>query len=384
MPSLPAGTSTPAMGPNQLTPRQVAEGWILLFDGSTTFGWSPRGEATWEVRDAALTPTPGTGGGFLCTTTEFADFELHAEFWIDAVANSGVFLRAPTEGALTTSACYELNIYDAHDKWPTGSINDVARARRAVSTVGHWNSYDIRAQGGRFRVHLNGSKVLDARDDRHPRGVIGLQTLTGQGTVRFRNLRLRPLGTKSLFNGRDLRGWRVVPGHASVYSVTPRRWLNVRNGNGDLQSEKTFGDFVLQLDILSNGLHLNSGVFFRAIPGAFWQGYESQIRNQWEGHDRTRPVDFGTGGIYRRQPARRVVSSDGTWFTKTIVAAGRHFSVWVDGVQVSDWTDDRPPAENARNGYRAAPGVISLQGHDPTTDLSFRNLRAVEFPPARP
>ncbi|MCB1128484.1 MAG: DUF1080 domain-containing protein, partial [Verrucomicrobiae bacterium] len=182
---------------------------------------------------------------------------------------------------------------------------------------------------------------------------------------------------------RDLSGWTVIPGHASVYSVTPEGWLNVKNGNGDLQSEARFGDFVLRLDVLSNGRHLNSGVFFRAIPGEFWQGYESQIRNQWEGEDRTKPVDFGTGGIYRRQPARRVVADDGAWFTKTVVAAGRHLAVWVNGCQVSDWTDPRPAAGNARQGFRAGAGVMSIQGHDPTTDLMFRNIRIETYPPRR-
>ena len=55
---------------------------------------------------------------------------------------------------------------------------------------------------------------------------------------------------------------------------------------------------------------------------------------------------------------------------------------------------DAPPAEksspsvsrargkdNARNGCRLEKGPISLQGHDPTTDLSFRNLRIAELPP---
>jgi hypothetical protein len=40
-----------------------------------------------------------------------------------------------------------------------------------------------------------------------------------------------------------------------------------------------------------------------------------------------------------------------------------------------DWTDNRAANDNGRNGYRAAAGPISIQGHDPTTDLSFRNLR---------
>lgn len=380
---LPAASAGNAAVTTGLDRRAIEEGWILLFDGQTTFGWTPRGEATWQVTEGTLHPQPGTGPGFLCTTTEFADFELHAEFWIDAVANSGVFLRGPTAGPITMSNAYEVNIFDAHPDWPTGSINEVGRASETVPTAGRWNRYELRAEGSRLTVRLNGRPVLNATDARHARGVIALQTLSGQGVVKFRNLRLRPLGLADLFNGRDLAGWRVIPGHASVYSVTPEGWLNVKNGNGDLQTEAAFGDFVLQLDILSNGRHLNSGVFFRALPGEFWQGYESQIRNQWEGEDRSRPVDFGTGGIYRRQPARRVVSSDGAWFTKTIVAHGRHLAVWVDGIQVSDWTDDRAPQDNPRQGYRGSPGVISLQGHDPTTDLSFRRLRAVELPAAR-
>src|SRR4051794_487942 len=31
--------------PNTLTPQEVADGWILLFDGETTFGWKAEGEA---------------------------------------------------------------------------------------------------------------------------------------------------------------------------------------------------------------------------------------------------------------------------------------------------------------------------------------------------
>ena len=38
--------------PNSLTPKEIAEGWILLFDGETTFGWKVEGEAT--VKDGTL------------------------------------------------------------------------------------------------------------------------------------------------------------------------------------------------------------------------------------------------------------------------------------------------------------------------------------------
>jgi hypothetical protein len=45
---------------------------------------------------------------------------------------------------------------------------------------------------------------------------------------------------------------------------------------------------------------------------------------------------------------------------------------------VADWTDTRAPHANPRKGLRQEPGTIMLQGHDPTTDLSFRNLRIAE------
>ena len=97
---------------------------------------------------------------------------------------------------------------------------------------------------------------------------------------------------------------------------------------------------MLQLECKVNGDGLNSGIFFRTLREGRWAGYESQINNVFKDGDRTKPADFGTGGIYRRQPARRVVADDHEWFTKTIVADGPHMAVWVNGYQVSDWTDD--------------------------------------------
>jgi hypothetical protein len=369
--------------PNSLTPPEVSAGWVLLFDGETLFGWAPRGEARWMVREGVLRSEPDSGGGFLSTTSEFADYQLHVEFWIDSQANSGVFLRCPIAGEITSRNAYEVNIYDAHEKWPTGSISEVAKTRENQPTVGRWNAYDLTAEGDRLVVQLNGKTTVETRDAQHGRGTIALQILKA-GEVRFRNLKLRPLGLKSLFNGRDLAGWKEITGRKSVYSVTPEGWLNVKNGNGDLQSESAYGDFVFQLEIFSNGTHLNSGVFFRAIPGQFWSGYEAQIRNQWEGEDRAKPVDFGTGGIYNRQPARRVIASDREWFTMTIMAHGSHMATWVNGIQVTDFIDTRTPNENAGQGYRSKAGVVSLQGHDPTTDLSFRNLLIGELPATKP
>jgi len=366
LPLARAADSTP--GP--LSRFEAMTGWLLLFDGDSLFGWTPRGEIPWEAAEGLLRPARDTGPCTLAATTEFADFELHLDFQLEGGADWRLGLRCPAESSVPSD---------------TGTIFNLTRlvetADPPPAAAAGWHTLQVVYQADQFKATLNGQPLGKGRDRKHARGSIALSRAGGQGVARFRNIKLRPLNLLSLFNGKDLTGWKVMPDHPSVYSVTPQGWLNVKNGNGDLQTEKTFGDFVLQLEIVSHGEHLNSGVFFRAIPGEFWQGYESQIRNQWEGDDRSKPVDFGTGGIYRRQPARRVVSNDREWFTKTIVAHGPHFAVWVNGYQVSDWTDSRPAHVNPREGYRAQPGVVSLQGHDPTTDLSFRNLRLAVFPP---
>jgi hypothetical protein len=156
----------------------------------------------------------------------------------------------------------------------------------------------------------------------------------------------------------------------------------VTNGPGQIESVESFADFVLQLRVKCNGKHLNSGIFFRSIPGEFWQGYESQIHNGYEDGDRTVPTDFGTGGIYRRQPARLIVARDFEWFSKTIVASGPHIATWVNGYPISSWTDTRVPDANPRKGLRTDPGTFIIQGHDPTTDLLFTDIKAVELPTA--
>ena len=81
--------------------------------------------------------------------------------------------------------------------------------------------------------------------------------------------------------------------------------------------------------------------------------------------DRTKPADFGTGAIYRRVPARKVVSNDNEWFTMTVVADGKHIATWVNGYQTVDWTDDRKENENPRQGLPRREGPALDPGARP-------------------
>ncbi|MBL8234532.1 MAG: DUF1080 domain-containing protein, partial [Bryobacterales bacterium] len=184
-----------------------------------------------------------------------------------------------------------------------------------------------------------------------------------------------------------LSGWHETKHprvkEAPVWSVQ-KGLLHVEKGPGQLETDGAYDDFVLQMDIRANApapdKHPNSGVFLRGDANASWSGYESQIRNEYKDGDRTKPVDFGTGGIYHNQPTRKVVANDNEFFTKTIVARGRHFSVWINGYPVTSWEDPHPEGTNVRQKQaKLTPGVLSLQAHDPTTNLDFKNIRIAKL-----
>lgn len=340
--------------PAALTPKEIADGWILLFDGETTFGWKIEGDAT--VKDGKMLLRGANGKAASATlTTRFGAYDAVVE------THGAGFMDFQYDGAESGTGLTDQ---------PT--VLTIASRMRAKGsginiefTVGADRVY-------RAKVELKTSQPTKIRFSTQP-----------GGTLQVKSVKLKPIEMQPLFNGKDLSGWKVFddPKRAATrFAVTSEGELSAKNGPGDLQTEKQYDDFVLQLDCKTNGKWLNSGVFFRCIPNQYQNGYEMQIQNGFTGDDRTKPVDFGTGAIYRRVPARKVVSNDNEWFTMTLAADGPHIATWVNGYQTVDWTDERPANENPRQGYRAAKGHLSIQGHDPTTDLVFRNLRIAELP----
>jgi hypothetical protein len=377
-PDLDQRAETDGVGPhNQLTQSEIDDGWILLFDGETTFGWRHDNDANWKVADGVIAVSEGEKG-LLYTTAQFSDYILKVDFRSAADTNSGIFLSTAPDPQDPGTECYELNIAGPDNPFPTGSLVQ----RKKVEGDHHsdqWQSYEVQVEQGRVAVKLDDTEILTyTAPTPLRRGHIGLQL--NQGRVEFRNVKLKPLGLTSIFNGKDLTGWKTYPDMDSEFTVADSGELNVKNGRGQLETEQSYGDFILQLECISHAPGLNSGIFFRCIPGEQMNGYESQIQNEFLDGDPTKPKDCGTGGIFRRQNARRVVAKDQQWFAKTIVATGPHVAVWVNGYQVTDWTDTRAPDPNPRRGLRVEPGTIMIQGHDPTTNLSFRKLFATELP----
>ena len=381
-PAEPASVPVVQIADNSLTSEEVSAGWISLFDGETLYGWRPASQADWKVVDQSIQVTSGEVG-LLRTTTQFGDYQLKLDFKAAKGTNSGVFLRTSPTPDSPTYDCYELNIAPMNNSFPTGSF--VGRKKVNVECADDvWHTFDITMLGGQMNVKLDGEEVLDFQHEFHlGTGFIGLQH--NEGKIQFKNIKLKPLSLQSMFNGKDLTGWKLYskekyPDMTTKFAVSDEGVLTVKDGPGQLETEKSYGNFVLQLDAMTHAASLNSGIFFRCIPGDKMMGYESQIQNGFKNGDRTDPEDSGTGAIFRRTKARKVVANDLEWLTKTLIVEGPHIAVWVNGYQVTDWTDKRKPDENPRRGLRTEAGTIMIQGHDPTTDFSFRNFKGAESP----
>jgi hypothetical protein len=368
--AIPVKADTQA-DPNHLTPKEIAAGWLLVFDGETTFGWTvvpgkDEGKPRVEVKEGTLVIAGKQGG--LRLNTEFSHFELAGEF------------RSSKKGSRLVLGLHGAGEKESFEK--AEPLDEEAFPK--------WQKLTVQMSPGEIFITTNGDRrrpvELTVRKDLL--GSIRFELPgTEEGLIELRNLKLLPLGEKPIFNGKDLEGWSINKADpkrmSSRWEVTADGELSLKTGPGDLVSEKQFGNFVLQCECKTLGKALNSGIFFRCIPGQYQNGYEAQIQNGYKDDDRARPADFGTGAIYRRIAARKVVSNDNEWFTLTVVAEGRHIATWVNGYQTVDWTDERPAHDNPRNGYREAKGPISIQGHDLTTNLLFRHIRVGELPEAK-
>jgi hypothetical protein len=174
-------------------------------------------------------------------------------------------------------------------------------------------------------------------------------------------------GWTSLFDGKTLKGWQIRGG--GVYSVDQGTILCVTGTGayGWLCSEKTYGDFVLDLETKVEGTG-NSGVQVRSQIDAkdLMTGYQFDL-------DRTRP---SSGRLYdeaRRKllqdvplrPEARGALKNDDWNTMRMECVGDRLRSWVNGVPIVDYRDAVD-----------FDGLLALQVHSgKDTKIRFRNIR---------
>ena len=176
---------------------QTAPKPIPLFDGKTFAGLEGDTKSTWRIQDGALIggslATQVPRNEFLTTTRSFGDFVLRIKFKLlgtEGFINGGVQFRSrrlekPAHEMIgyqaDLGAAYWGSLYDESRRNKTLVAPPEALIKEILKT-GEWNDYEIRAEGPRIRLAINGRQTVDytEADPSIPRdGLIGLQVHGG-------------------------------------------------------------------------------------------------------------------------------------------------------------------------------------------------------------
>jgi 3-keto-disaccharide hydrolase len=170
-----AATLHAADTPNTLTNEERAEGWKLLFDGTTTTGWRgykkdivPEG---WQVVDGAIALT-GKSVGDLITVDEYENFEFTFEWKISPKGNSGVFYlvqeKPELKNTYNSGPEYQVLDNEGHpdarngpDRFAGANYALQAPTKSDTRPVGQWNQSRIVKNGAHVEHWLNGEKVVE-------------------------------------------------------------------------------------------------------------------------------------------------------------------------------------------------------------------------------
>ena len=184
-----------------------------------------------------------------------------------------------------------------------------------------------------------------------------------------------PRGFESLFNGKDLTGWKST-GNMKVWGAENGVMYVAGSGGGWLLTEKEFGDFELRLEYKMSK-HSNSGVALRSpMKGdPAYVGMEIQLIDDlnWKGLQTWQH----TGSIYNVVPAKKDANKPiGEWNSMRIIAKGRHVMVENNGEVLVDANLDDYVAEHGKKHPGISPnhtkGHVGFQSHD--NRVEFRNI----------
>ena len=386
---------------NSLTKDEIADGWVLLFDGKTTDGWknynSDQPVTGWTVVDGCLQADGGgsDASGYIVTDKTYSNFILSWDWKLTRGGNSGMLYHVVEHPAYdvpyVTGPEYQLidepNFPQELEEWQKLGVDYAMylpdKSKMKVNPYGEWNNSMIVFDNGHVEHWLNGEKILEFEawtDDwfaRKASGKWGNATeygLSAEGVIcvqdhgspaSFRNIKIKELPEKpgktiSLFNGEDLTGWELF-GKMNVYVDAEGNLVTENDPSLEyayLGTREYYKDFDLTVEFKqeSNG---NSGLFFHSFVNG---GYESNIVNGWQCE--VAPKGNDTGGIYESYgrgwlvqipDEKEAVLKEGQWNTLRLRVEGDIVKTWLNGQPMIELNDELIGSRTGR---------IMLQIHD--------------------
>ncbi|MGV3486829.1 MAG: 3-keto-disaccharide hydrolase [Planctomycetaceae bacterium] len=287
--------------------------FVSMFNGKDLSGWVPCNIApeTFVVRDGVLVTT-GTPTGTLRSEKMYENFVLEFEWrHMRPGGNSGVFIWAdgiPAVGAPFPRG-FEIQVLDpgfdrpGKNEWYTthgdifavngGKLTVAGRispnGRRSfpsedrVKPSPQWNHYRVEANDGNIRLSVNGKEVTVAESAEPRKGYLMLESEGAE--CQFRNLRIAELPSTHptdaetaratdkfvpLFNGLDLRGWKIPEGDNGHWRVAKGAIdydaMSEATGDKNLWSEKTYKNFELIVDWRIKDTHSDNPRVYQLLP----------------------------------------------------------------------------------------------------------------------
>jgi hypothetical protein len=181
-----------------------------IFDGKTLQGWEGDPKI-WSVQEGAITAGSvdqrALRNEFLATTRSYTNFVLRLQFKIEGTegfVNSGVQIRSERIPNHHEMIGYQADIgegwygalYDESRRNTILAKPDPETVRKAVKTA-QWNHYEIRANGSRVILKINGIQTVDytEKDPKvMPHGKLAVQIHgDGKTRVQFKDLSIEEL-----------------------------------------------------------------------------------------------------------------------------------------------------------------------------------------------
>lgn len=218
--------------------------------------------------------------------------------------------------------------------------------------------------------------------------VSGLQAAGGEGWI-------------SMFNGRDLAGWKSNEEVPGVFTVENGE-LKVSGGRAHLfymgeDGRAKFKNFEVKAKVKTTP-GSNSGFYFHTeYQDKGWpdKGFECQVNSTHTDPKKTGSL-YGVLNILALAPGQqepaggkhikveKAPSTDGEWFDYHIKVQDRTVTIQVNGKTTVEWTqpDGFDPAKELKNmpGRKLGEGTFCIQGHDPKSTTWYKELFVKALP----
>ncbi|MGQ4385458.1 ThuA domain-containing protein [Streptomyces sp. SAS_270] len=193
-------------------------GYRPLFDGTpqSPAAWKQAGPGSFDLSDDGTLTSNGGLGMLWYAESDFASYSLKLDWKMSGPSgddNSGVFVGFPASddpwSAVNNGYEIQIDATDTPDR-TTGAVYsfqsaDIRKRDRALNPPGEWNTYEIRVEGERLRVRLNGVQINDFTNTDPARslrdGHLGIQNHGTGDQVSFRNVRIKELPARSAAPG---------------------------------------------------------------------------------------------------------------------------------------------------------------------------------------